>query len=74
VTRDDGTRKDRPVAREKHVYLRDRMERLADVLFGLVLNVPLVLYWIVHGLVIVPIIMLITKIASLRAEKKTGND
>jgi len=62
------------VAREKHVYLRDRMERLNDVLFGWFLNVPIVLYWIIHGLVIVPIIMLITKIASLRAEKKTGND
>ena len=72
--RDDGTRKDRPAGREKHVYLRDRMERLGDVLFGLVLDVPLVLYWIVHGLVIVPIVMLVTKIASLRAEKKTGND
>jgi len=58
----------------KHVYLRDRMERWNDVLFGWVYLVDGFVKAAAHGLIVLPVLLLIKKIATARARKNLGNE
>jgi len=61
------------MARRKHVYLRDRMERWNNVLFGWVYLIDGLVHAAVHGLIVLPITLLVQKIAATPAKKTTGN-